>query len=220
LHQLVSILGDLTNLADASFDAAAKVAFAGFLRCGEFTVGSSSAFDPAINLARSAVEFVPSIDHPTHVCLTLPASKTDPFRSGVTVFISRTPDALASVCAVRSLQHLFMNFPASSSSPLFSGSSDGLALTRTQFISTLKLRLTSLGYPASNYSGHSFRRGAATSASAAGLSPDEIQSLGRWRSDCYKIYIDTPTDKLIKLSSRIHLALLASPSDPVPLELL
>ena len=40
-----------------------------------------------------------------------------------------------------------------------------------------------------SYSGHSFRRGAATTAKEAGLSESEIQLLGRWKSDSYGVQI-------------------------------
>ena len=83
----------------------------------------------------------------------------------------------------------------------------------------LKSRLALVGLDPSLYSGHSFRRGAASSAAAAGYSDYEIQLLGRWRSDAYKLYIDIPHDRILHLSSRLHLAL-APAQSPEPLSLL
>jgi hypothetical protein len=40
--------------------------------------------------------------------LTLPASKTDPFRMGITIIIAAAPDA---ACPVKSLRHLFEKAP-------------------------------------------------------------------------------------------------------------
>ncbi|KAI0077821.1 hypothetical protein K474DRAFT_1707003 [Panus rudis PR-1116 ss-1] len=34
----------------------------------------------------------------------------------------------------------------------------------------------------------------------------EIQQLGRWRSDAYKLYIDVPKDRILHLSTRLHWA--------------
>ena len=42
-----------------------------------------------------------------------------------------------------------------------------------------------------NYFEHSFRKDAATSARDAGLTEDRIILLGRWKSDSYKLYIET-----------------------------
>ena len=46
-----------------------------------------------------------------------------------------------------------------------------------------------LGYLEHEYAPHSFRIGA---AAAAILPPWLIKTLGRWRSDCYELYIRTP----------------------------
>lgn len=216
LQQITSISGDLQNLDNANFDAACKLAWAGFLRCGEFTVPNGAKFNPLSHLSRSSVEFVPSIDNPTHIRLSLPASKTDPFRSGVTILIARAP-AGSTTCPVTAMKHLFLLDPKEPTAPLFSDSL-GVALSRKSFVTTLKLRLAQIGLDQSLYSGHSFRRGAATSAASVGYSDFEIQLLGRWRSDCYKLYIDTPPDRTLHLSSRLHLALAPPPVlDPLAL---
>ncbi len=52
------------------------------------------------------------------------------------------------------------------------------------------------GVDASQYSGQSFRKGAATAASQAGYSDSFIQSLGRWKSAAYISYIRTSTEEL------------------------
>ena len=55
----------------------------------------------------------------------------------------------------------------------------------------LRHYLKILGYDAKAFSGHSLRRGAAVSATAAGVSDALIQLLGRWSSDAYKVYLET-----------------------------
>ncbi|KAF8803586.1 hypothetical protein BYT27DRAFT_7109636, partial [Phlegmacium glaucopus] len=79
LQKLASRSGDLSLKDNLNFNAAIKLAWAGFLHCGEFTVANGQRFDPTIHLTRSSVEFSPSIEEPTHIRLTLPCSKTDPF---------------------------------------------------------------------------------------------------------------------------------------------
>ena len=71
LQRLTATSGDLSNRFNAVFDAAIKVAWAGFLRCGEFTLGSGQIFNPSVHLSRASVTFIPSID-PTHFRLDLP----------------------------------------------------------------------------------------------------------------------------------------------------
>ncbi|CAC5390256.1 SLC19A2_3 [Mytilus coruscus] len=64
----------------------------------------------------------------------------------------------------------------------------GHPVSRNYFISKLKTILMALGYSEKDYSGHSFRSGVATSASSKGIEDSMIQSLGRWKSDCFKRY--------------------------------
>ena len=73
--------------------------------------------------------------------------------------------------------------------------------TRQFVTNALRTSFARLGVEG-NYSGHSFRRGAATSAKEAGLSDAEIQLLGRWKSNSYRFYIDLGFDKLWNISWR------------------
>ena len=68
---------------------------------------------------------------------------------------------------------------------------NGLPLTRLQVTDRLRAIALSAGLPG-DFSSHSFRIGAATSAARAGVPDHLIQVLGRWKSDAYKQYIRTP----------------------------
>ena len=63
--------------------------------------------------------------------------------------------------------------------------------------------LQEAGLNANHYNTHSFRIGAATSAQDSGISDANIQMLGRWKSDAYKLYIRTPREDLAKLSGQL-----------------
>ena len=76
--------------------------------------------------------------------------------------------------------------------------SNGCVMTRALFVQQTKMYLSLLGFNSSQYSGHSFRSGGATTAAAAGLLDWEIKLLGRWTSDAYRRYIRTPVAMLVK----------------------
>ena len=216
LQQLAAVSGDCSIRNNAIFDATMKVAWAGFLCCGEFTLGTGEKFNPAIHLMQGCITFEPSLDNPTHAHFNLPASKTDPFQKGVSILIAKAPPG-STTCAVSALQKLFQLFPESPNAPLFDNE-EGSALTRSSFISTLKSHLAIIGLDPSLYSGHSFHHGAASAAAAVGYADHEIQLLGRWRSDAYKLYIDVPKDRILGLSACLHSAILsAEPFEPLAL---
>ena len=132
-----------------------------------------------------------------HLELTLPASKTVPFRQGITLTVAATNDEACAVCA---LKHLFQQWPADPASPLFESEAHSPS-TRDVVTSSLRQTLKSDGIQG-HYSGHSFRRGAATSAKLAGLTDDEIMLLGRWKSDSYRLYIETHPAHILAASRR------------------
>jgi integrase len=149
------------------------------------------------------VQFLPSFENPTHVILTLPASKTDPFRKGISITIAAAPGRPS--CPVTALKNLFTEIPNRlPTAPLFENP-DGKPLSYTSFITAIRSALESAGLNPKLYAGHSFRRGAATEAAAAGYSDYEIQLLGRWRSDAYKLYIETSLSRILHLSSLLHM---------------
>ena len=144
----------------------------------------------------------------------------DPFQKGVSILVAR---ALSNgeanlTCAVLALQHLFINDPQPmANSPLFVNGT-GTPLSQNFFISLLKHRLASIGLDQSLYSGHSFRQVAATSAATVGYSDYEIQLLGCWHSNAYRLYFDVPDAHILHLSSCLHLAVAPAPvPDPLVL---
>lgn len=184
---------DKNTRKGANLYAAFCLAFAGFLRMGEFTWARGELNSEFQNWYITRGSVLLSEDR---LQLSLPASKTDPFRQGVTLTIAATGDE---ACAVAALRHLFDRFPAPLNSPLFD---TGHGFSRQFVTDSLRSILKELGFTG-NYSGHSFRRGAATSAREAGLSDGEIQLLGRWKSDAYKLYIQA-NPAVIWIVSRRH----------------
>ena len=194
---LIQMLGlcNKTTIAGANLYAAFCLAFAGFLHISKFTYSTDNRASPDFAswfLTRRSV-----ILHDDHLKLSLPASKTDHFRQGVTILIASASDDACPVAALRFLLH---RFPAPPSAPLFNMGSSFSRQWVTQMLRDMILELGLTG----NYSGHSFRRGAATSARDANLSEDRIILLGRWKSDSYKLYIETHPQYILDASRRLQ----------------
>ncbi len=198
LHKLHSFFLSKGHEADSfMLWAAICTCFFGFMRSGEMTIPSESAFDPSSHLCFNDVS-VDNIADPRVVKVRLKASKTDPFRQGVEIVLGRTNNSLCPVTAL--LAYLALRGNRQGFLFLFT---DGRPLTKTRFVSKVRDALSHLGVDSSRYAGHSFRIGAATAAGAHGLSEPVIQMLGRWKSSAYQLYIRTPRDKLASYSAVI-----------------
>ncbi|CAG2204821.1 unnamed protein product [Mytilus edulis] len=187
IRNMITVLhkGIFSPFVTALIEAACVVAYFGFLRCGELTVNTD--FDASCNLCIEDITF-----EEDYAILHLKTSKTDPFRSGVNIYLFKNN---TSVCPVKSLiRYLDVRRSrfsiACNSSPLFV-MENGEALTRTFFINHVRSILEIIGLNPSNYNGHSFRIGAATSV-ASKIEDHLIKILGRWSSECYTRYIHTP----------------------------
>ena len=89
---------------------------------------------------------------------------------------------------VRHLQELFLRVPALPNAPAFTHGR-GRFITYTKFTTRLKSLLTSAGYTASQFSGHSFRRGGASFLHACGGTTLMVQAAGDWTSNCFTRYL-------------------------------
>ncbi|KAJ3453583.1 hypothetical protein MRS44_017830 [Fusarium solani] len=201
---------------DLNFAAACRVAFAGFLRVGEFTYKREDLGTPSIFLAtkltRSDIRFSSSSDHAQ---LTLKRSKTDRRHEGVQIILARTGDG---ACPVDALQKLLLLDPKEHDAPLFSF--HRRPFSRSNSLSTLSTKLRTLGLQTDGYSGHSFRKGAAQHAHDSGILNDQIQMLGRWTSEAFRVYFTTNASVLYQLNHQFQtgspapLSLVQPPSPP------
>ena len=178
--------------------AAFTLAFFGFLRASEFTCNSSS-FDPTVHLCLRDITFIPNIESPNHMLVSIKQSKTDPFRKGCTLTIARST---TSVCSVMAMRDYLLQCKPAVSGPLFTFT-NGKWLSRASLTRELRSTLQGCGLPADHYFTHSFRIGAATTAAAAGFPPWLIKVLGRWSSDCYERYIRTPQETLLAIPKKL-----------------
>ena len=133
-----------------------------------------------------------------HLVLTLSASKIDPFRKEVSIPIAATGDV---ACAMASLRNLYERFPASAYAPLFQAD-ESKPFSANYVIIILRNAIIDLGHD-DNYSGHFFRRGAATEARNAGVPDDLIQLLERWKFEAFLLYIEINKEYVLR-ASRHH----------------
>ena len=76
-------------------------------------------------------------------------------------------------------------------------------MRRGQFVLEVQQALQQMGVIGHHFNGHSFRIGAATSASQAGVPETMIKILGRWSSMAYQQYIRPNTTYLAAVSRYI-----------------
>ena len=177
--------------------AASLVCFFGFMRSGEITIPSQSAYDPTVHLNFADI----SVDNPTNpaiIQLSIKQSKTDPFRQGVNIYLGVTGNILCPVTALLN----YLSIRGNHSGLLFHFS-DHSPLTKNKFTSTVRDILTKVGIDSTQYSGHSFRIGAASTAAANGVEDSIIQTLGRWKSSAYLTYVRIAPENLAALSCRL-----------------
>ena len=106
--------------------AACCLCFYGFLRAGEMTVQSDRGFDPSVNLDIA----IDNPANPTLVRVSIKASKTDPFRKGVSIFLGRTYN---DICPIAALLAYLAAKGQQGSGPLFCFKG-GRYLTRQRFV--------------------------------------------------------------------------------------
>lgn len=207
------LLRIIANLETPSYDetvtkAAFTLAFAAFLRVGEFTyresdITTESAFQKWF-LTKNSLR-LGELNRQSFLELTLPASKTDPFRHGIKLTVAATKDGGCAVKAMRDFMRIDTHRPQSA--PLFCiGRAEQRPFTREHVVRTLRSLAISSGLGGDAWNGHSFRRGAATWAAQVGIPEAQIQTLGRWRSDAYKTYIEYSDSERLSLSHRFQIA--------------
>ena len=180
--------------------AACCMCFFGFLRSGEVTVPSLREYDPESHLSEGDVT-LDKLSVPTLVQVRIKASKTDPFRKGVVIYLGRTGNDLCPVGAIAAYLAVRGRHPG----PFFKFVT-GAPLSRVALVRSMRAALRPSGVDVSKYSGHSFRIGAATTAASVGIEDSLIKTLGRWESAAYLLYVRVPRDRLVSVSKRLSVA--------------
>jgi len=183
--------------------AIAATAFFRFFRSGELLLESATAFNPVTSLEWGDVA-VDNHGSPQMVQVHIKKSKVS---LGADIVVGTTGLPVCSVMAILDYVQVRGDRPG----PFFLDS-DGKTIIKSQtFVMGVRDILRGLGLPQDQYSGHSFRIGAATTAATAGVEDSTLQILGCWHSSAFLQYIRTPKEHLAALT-----AVLAGPTTPQP----
>ena len=143
--------------------AASLVTFFSSCRSGEITVEDENKYDPSVHLSFSDVA-IDNAGSPNIISLNIKRSKTDQGAVGVRVILGRTDNDLCPISALLVYLARRGNTPGA----LFQWD-NRTPLSKTKFVDATHQALSAANLPAKDYTGHSFRLGAATTAATAGL---------------------------------------------------
>ena len=174
--------------------AIACTAFFGFFRLGELLVKSEAEFNPAIHLCWGDLA-IDNSANPSMVQIHLKTSKCDQFGRGADIVLGLTGTEVCPITAILAYIESRQDLPG----PLFLLSSKK-PVTKTWFTQQIRSVLSDIGLQQNQYAGHSFRIGAATTAALVGVPDSMIQTLGRWQSTAFLVYVRTPKEQLASLS--------------------
>ena len=148
-----------------------------------------------LDLSTDCIAFHPNLACPQRMTVQLKSSKTDVCRRGQSITIARTSSTLCTVSAMRE----YFLLPRPQQGPLFYFQSVSLRAVSHLLWDSLRVP----GLPYQSREGHSFRIGAASVTTAAGLPDWFIKVTGHWSSHCYQLYIRTPESILESVAPRM-----------------
>ncbi|XP_040213109.1 uncharacterized protein LOC120943709 isoform X1 [Rana temporaria] len=182
----LDLLGKLCEIASSVcfsvfesilFRTAFVLAFHGALRISELI--------PKSKLGGSGI----LVDHVTvdtsGIQLWISRSKTDALGKGARIRLAA--QGVKSVCPVDAVTRFLVVRPPVPG--LFLVHQNGGPLTKYQFDAVLRKCLLKLGLKNMRISSHSFRIGAASEAARRGVCESDIKDMGRWKSNCFKVYV-------------------------------
>ena len=191
---------DVSKPVDIAFWAACLLGFFLMLRKSNLVPVSHSHFNPAIHLCRGDI-----ICQGQDLLVRIKWSKTLQC-GGRTLWLPLVAFPGSCLCPVSAFKGLcsLANAPPQAPAFAYPSPSGYVTFTHSTFVAKLRHVLSSLGLPAHKYSGHSFRRGGATWAFAAGVPGELIQLIGDWSSDAYLRYLDVSLKSKVAAMLRVR----------------
>ena len=185
---------------NANVRAMVSLAFQGLLRGREVYKADGKVFDATLDLARGdiaamladrLVVFIRPAKNMRHT-----RGKTVPIAVGAGgTYI----DAHAEFAELLRLDPVAAG--AGSSTPMFRRS-DGTAFSVAELRDIVKALMRAVGEDPDQFGAHSLRIGGATALYAAGADPIHIKTMGRWSSDCWRIYVRACFEQTLSWTQR------------------
>ena len=163
--------------------------------------GCEGTFDQSIDLARGDIATAEA----ERLAFFMRPAKNMRHRRGKTVPIvigggGTKIDACAEV--VRMLEMDPTPPGRAASTPMFR-KADGSAYTTDDIRNLIRQIVAAIGLDPALFGAHSLRIGGATALFAAGADPIHIRTMGRWSSDCYRLYVRSCFEQTIAWTAKI-----------------
>ena len=185
---------------NANVRAALSTALQGLMRGREFCREDDKGFNPKLDLARGDLT---SLTKDRLAFMMRPAKNMRTLR-GKTVPIvigagGKYVDAHFEVSEMLRLDPTPAGQEATT--PMFR-KPNGDAFSVADIRDLVKLLAVSIGEPAAEFGAHSLRIGGATALYAAGADPIHIKTMGRWSTDCWRLYVRACFEQTLEWTRR------------------
>jgi len=164
-------------------------------------VGCEGTFDQAIDLARG--DIATADEH--RLAFFMRPAKNMRHRRGKTVpiVIGGGGNMIDSCAEVKRMLEMDPAPPGrAASTPMFR-KPDGSAFTTDDIRNIVRQIVAAIGLDPALYGAHSLRIGGATALFAAGADPIHIRTMGRWSSDCYRLYVRSCFEQTLAWTAKI-----------------
>ena len=179
--------------------SAMLVAFFGCLRADEITINLALPEPDKIVKVQDVKWY--SSPEVNYLSLTLKRTKT--LLHGIQVVIGCSGTKVCAYCSLKQYLQLRYALNVAPYNPALFVDKCGMVLSRQQFNAHTKHMVQIMGLDPGQYSGHSYRSGAATTAGGKNFKDWETKLLGHWKSDAYKLYIRQDDVHLASFAARL-----------------
>ena len=190
------------NVEHANIRAMLALAFQGLLRGAEVAVDGK--FNYKSDMSRADLV---NITHDRLVAMIRPCKNMQHLTGKTVPLIVGAGGAY--IDAVQEMRNLLLVDPVAAAdaatTPLFRMGAHGGArtpMTTRHLADITKMLMMTVGEDPAQFGTHSYRIGGATALFAAGADPMVIRTMGRWSSDCYRLYVRACFGKTLEWTRR------------------